>query len=96
MTPIDFDAASAAWMANKIRKGAMLYYTCTEIQKNGKPCPFAAIQEPGLEIHHCKRHSKKLPSLPGGSACGESVDSPALSLHPPTKVAHDLLQTAGP
>jgi len=58
MTPIDidFDTASAAWMANKIRKGPMLYYACTEIQQNGKPCPHAAVQEPGIEIHRCKRH----------------------------------------
>lgn len=95
MTSIDFDSASAAWMANKIRKGAMLYYACTELQKNGKPCPFAAIQEPGAQ-HQCKRHSKKKPTLPGGRPCGGSADSPVLSLHPPTKVAHDLLQTAGP
>ena len=94
MTQIDFDAASAAWMANKIRRGPMLYYTCTEKQKNGSPCPYLAVQEPGSH-HRCKRHSKKLPSLPGGSACAGSAGSPPLSHPRPTKVVRDLLQTAG-
>jgi hypothetical protein len=58
MSSIDFDAASAAWMANKIRKGPMLYYTCEVTQKNGKMCPHAAIQEPGSPAHRCKRHLK--------------------------------------
>ena len=35
---IDFDEASAAWMANKVRRGAMVYYLCTATQKSGKPC----------------------------------------------------------
>ncbi len=51
---IDFEAASKAWMANKIRKGAMLYYKCQATLKSGAPCSLAAIGE----IHFCKRHSK--------------------------------------
>jgi len=39
---IDFDAASKAWMANKIRKGPALAYRCMQIQKNGAPCPLPA------------------------------------------------------
>lgn len=92
---IDFDAASAAWMANKIRRGPMLYYACTEHQKNGSPCPHLAVQEPGSH-HRCKRHSKKqLLSLPGGSAGVGSADSPALSHPRPTKVVRDRLQIVG-
>jgi len=52
--PIDFDAASAAWMANKIRKGAMLYYKCQATLKSGDPCKLAASGT----LHFCKRHSK--------------------------------------
>ena len=51
---IDFDAASAAWMANKIRKGAMLYYKCQATLKSGDPCKLAAIGT----LHFCKRHAK--------------------------------------
>ena len=51
---IDFDAASAAWMANKIRKGAMLYYKCQATLKSGDPCKLAATGT----LHFCKRHAK--------------------------------------
>jgi len=98
--PIDFDAASAAWMANKIRKGEMVYYKCSAIQKNGLHCPLAAIQDVMAPMKLCKRHTtqvrKQKRSLPGDSVDGGSVDSPVLSLHPPTKEAHDLLQIADP
>lgn len=40
---IDFDAASAAWSANKIRKGASYVYRCTAICLNGNQCKKAAI-----------------------------------------------------
>jgi len=56
---IDFDAASKAWMANKIRKGPALVYRCTQIQKNGAPCPLPAKSECIPERPHlCKRHGK--------------------------------------
>jgi hypothetical protein len=51
---IDFEAASKAWMANKIRKGAMLYYKCQATLKSGVPCSLAAVGT----LHFCKRHSK--------------------------------------
>jgi len=51
---IDFEAASKAWMANKIRKGAMLYYKCQATLKSGLPCSLAAAGT----LHFCKRHSK--------------------------------------
>ncbi len=35
---IDFDAASAAWRANKKRHGESYVYTCTQPCKNGKVC----------------------------------------------------------
>jgi len=59
MTHEDFDAASRGWAANKIRKGAMIYYACTAIQKNGKPCPLSAIQDATAPAHLCRRHTKR-------------------------------------
>ena len=59
MTSDDFDAASQGWMANKIRKGAMIYYACTAIQKNGKPCPLLAIQDAMAPTPLCRRHTKR-------------------------------------
>ena len=59
MEEIDFDAASAAWMANKIRRGPALHYKCTATQKNGVPCSRAAksVCEPGRP-HLCTQHGK--------------------------------------
>jgi hypothetical protein len=51
---IDFEIASKAWMANKIRKGAMVYYKCQATLKSGSPCKLAAVGDQYL----CKRHSK--------------------------------------
>jgi len=48
---IDFDEASRAWMANKVRKGLMINYRCSAIQKNGLQCPMAEHLN-GV----CKRH----------------------------------------
>ena len=59
MTHEDFDAASRGWAANKIRKGAMVYYACTAIQKNGKLCPLSAIQDAMAPAHLCRRHTKR-------------------------------------
>jgi hypothetical protein len=52
--PIDFEAASKAWMANKIRKGAMVYYKCQATLKTGDPCKLTAVGT----LYFCKRHSK--------------------------------------
>ena len=55
---IDFDGASAAWAANKVRKGAMFYYRCTAIQKNGCQCPKAVmIPDPFTQLV-CKSHAR--------------------------------------
>ena len=59
MTHEDFDAASRGWAANKIRKGAMVYYACTATQKNGKSCPLSAIQDAMAPVHLCRRHTKR-------------------------------------
>ena len=50
---IDFDEASQTWMGNKVRKGAMIYYRCHAIQKNGVQCALA--QHTGGV---CKRHKR--------------------------------------
>lgn len=55
---IDFDGASTAWAANKVRKGAMFYYRCTAIQKNGCQCPKAVMSpDPSLQLI-CKSHAR--------------------------------------
>ena len=61
-TPADFDAASAAWHANKIRRGPHLYYRCTATQRNGVPCPRAAniatLDRDPTAPHLCTQHSR--------------------------------------
>jgi hypothetical protein len=42
LTAADFDAASTAWLSNKIRRGPMLYYTCRATTRAGHPCTKAA------------------------------------------------------
>jgi hypothetical protein len=65
-TEIDFDAASAAWMANKIRRGPALLYKCTAVQKNGSVCPRASRSEcvPYAKPHLCTQHSKAWDLVP--------------------------------
>ena len=72
---IDFDEASTAWYANKVRKGYMIYYRCAAIQKNGNQCAKPVLDQSKAV---CKLHIKCRPS-PGGRPCGESASSPALS-----------------
>jgi hypothetical protein len=51
---IDFDAASAAWLANKRRIGGGWYeYVCSYIHTNGKRCNRGVGK--GL-IEFCKKH----------------------------------------
>ena len=60
ITAAEFDAASAAWMANKLRRGASMAYRCQAITKTGDRCSRAAesitktIDDPAL----CKSHRK--------------------------------------
>ena len=53
---IDFDEASAAWMANKIRRGHMTLYRCTATQKNGEQCKNPILCHKALTPLTCKRH----------------------------------------
>jgi hypothetical protein len=53
---IDFDEASKAWLANKVRVGPGCYrYTCVAITKTGQPCKRVAIQ--GQDC--CPIHTQK-------------------------------------
>jgi len=72
---IDFDEASNAWHANKIRKGYMFYYRCAAIQKNGNQCAKPVLDQCKTV---CKLHIKS--ASPGGRPCGESAGSPMSSL----------------
>jgi hypothetical protein len=55
-----FDASSAAWHANKIRKGHSYVYRCEAITKTeGKPCKNSATAttaNPAATKHLCKTH----------------------------------------
>ena len=55
---IDFDAASVAWMANKIRRGPSMCYQCTAIKKNGHPCAKAILSHDGTDQFLCKTHER--------------------------------------
>ena len=82
---IDFDAASAAWTANKIRRGASYVYRCTAIRKTGKQCTRPALSRPTADLL-CVSHTKYRPATtilqqpqlsPGGNAGAESASSPS-------------------
>lgn len=50
--PIDFDAAQAAWRANKRPIGGGAFeYVCQYVHSNGKPCRAAAFV-----FRFCKKH----------------------------------------
>ena len=56
-----FTESSNAWMQNKVRRGAMLYYKCEAIQKNGECCNRIASQKDEflfLEKHYCTQHAQ--------------------------------------
>jgi hypothetical protein len=42
---IDFDAASAAWMRNKIPYSACMMYRCQAVKSDGKPCKKRALEQ---------------------------------------------------
>lgn len=62
-TPAFFDAASAAWHANKIRRGPALAYRCQAVKKDGAPCTRAAVSRASLtQVHLCPSHTRYPPS----------------------------------
>jgi hypothetical protein len=74
---IDFDEASNAWMANKIRRGHSMAYRCQAITKNGTQCT-----RPAISIIHtsespvcCTSHTKygKPTQFAPWSSLGDSV-----------------------
>lgn len=60
---IDFEGASAAWMANKVRRGPSMCYQCTAIKKDGHPCSKAILSHDGTDLFLCKTH-KRFSHLP--------------------------------
>lgn len=86
---IDFDEASKAWMANKVHRGAMVYYLCTATQKSGKSCTRISSNEETaknpIARQLCTQHARyssqdqkqKPQSSVDGNACAESVGSPS-------------------
>jgi hypothetical protein len=81
---IDFDTASAAWMANKIRRGPSMAYRCQAITKAGKQCTRAAIPKiyVGNDPACCPSHTKYAASSTqfapwlGDNVGAGSADSP--------------------
>ena len=55
-TLFDFDEASVAWMANKVRRGPAVYYQCTAIKKDGYPCAKSIISHESDNPFLCKTH----------------------------------------
>lgn len=84
---IDFDAASAAWMANKVRRGPSMAYRCQAITKNGKQykqCNRPAISKiytndkPACCLSHTMYTAPSTQFAPwlGGNADAGSAGSP--------------------
>ena len=62
-TPAFFDAASAAWHANKIRRGPALAYKCDALKKDGATCTKPALSRCSLATHHlCASHHRHPPA----------------------------------
>lgn len=56
--PFDFDDASIAWMANKVRRGESVCYQCTAIKKDGHPCSKAILSHYADNPFLCKTHRR--------------------------------------
>ena len=79
-TPAFFDAASAAWMANKIRRGPALAYKCQAIKKNGTQCTRAAVSRCSIVVgattpHLCTQHRRYASPPSSTVAHGKSASS---------------------
>jgi hypothetical protein len=57
-TAIDFTAASAAWLANKVQKGYVYVYRCAAFESDGKRCRNAPAKDP-VSNSLCRRHLKE-------------------------------------
>jgi len=67
MNAEDFDAASAAWMANKIRRGHQVVYRCT-VEGCRRSASSSAFSIKGIidpfRYHLCRQHSSLKSVLP--------------------------------
>ena len=76
---IDFDEASAAWMANKVRSGPCILYKCTAIKKDGNPCAkpilHHEITDATVDLFVCKMHARLAHPPSKTSAKGKSLSS---------------------
>lgn len=56
---IDFDAATAGWMRNKVRHGPCMSYRCRAVKSNGTPCKKRAMEQKltlNPQPHLCSSH----------------------------------------
>jgi len=60
-TPKFFDESSAAWMANKVRVGAMMVYRCSYALSYSRQCSKASV-----DGSYCKAHSTQRKPQKGG------------------------------
>jgi hypothetical protein len=61
-----FDTSSAAWHANKIRRGHSYVYRCEAVTKAGTSCKHPASsrpKDPATPNHFCKTHARKHKSI---------------------------------
>ena len=63
-----FEESSREFMKGKVRHGHMIYYMCSAILKNGKPCSRRAIQDP-LVDRVCSQHRAKIEKPKPALAC---------------------------
>jgi len=72
-TRINFDAASKAWMSNKLRRGERTVYRCQAIKRDGAPCDQAANPKEAADKLFCGMHARHAKSA--GSTTTQSGKS---------------------
>jgi hypothetical protein len=84
ITSQQFDESADAWMANKVRKGAMFHYRCPQRTEAGAPCKNAPSKREGangLCLTHLKQQEAAHTLLSLRSAV---VMRPHLPTRPPS------------
>ena len=76
---MDFDVASAAWRASKMRRGQMFYYRCRATTRTGTQCSRPAPNRDALAPLYCTQHARYPPPsntvIPSSSQSLSNSDS---------------------
>ncbi len=76
----NFDESSAAWMANKLRKGASMAYRCEVLTSKGTQCSRGVQNHNPYSQHYvCKNHARY------GTRHKEFVPQPSNDAAPPVR-----------